>query len=77
MAALGAVTPRTLPIPRTTLLPISAYTIRRGNYLGTVATRNAQLPQATLNPAVANYIVRQLSILYRQLWPPYGQRFPQ
>ncbi len=77
MAALGAVTLRNPAITRTTLEPITAYTVERGNFLGPITLRSPLTTQADYLPTVALYLVRQLSIVYRQIWPPHGQRFPQ
>lgn len=76
MAALGTLTVRDEPpfIPGRT--PISAYQIIIGHYLGTVGTRN-EPPFIPTRSAAVNYIVRQLIVVYRQLWPSHGQRFPQ
>lgn len=77
MTALGTLTDRDSALPQTTLIPITAYTVERGNYLGVITTRDPFLPSAPLTNDLGNYIVRQISIVYRQLWPSHGQRFPQ
>lgn len=78
MADLGTITLRD-PFPpiRPALLPISHYRIIRGRFLGTVALRNPVLPVTVLVSIAGPYIVRQIRIIYRQLWPSHGQRFPQ
>ena len=76
MAALGALPVATVPNQPTILDPLSAYTVHRGMVLGRLLT--IVFPARTpIFHAVANYIVRQISIVYRQLWPVRGQRFPQ
>lgn len=77
MTALGTITTRPVLEKIPTRIPISAYTVVRGNYLGTITTHAAldRIPLRT--NAVSDYVVRQLSIIYRQLWPSHGQRFPQ
>lgn len=77
MAALGALTDRDPVIPKPVLIPITDYTVERGNYLGVITTRNPVLPAPALHSALGTYIVRQIGTVYRQLWPTHGQRFPQ
>jgi hypothetical protein len=74
MAALGVVTEIGIdgPIP---LVPITDYGINRGFYLGEIAVLEPAGPIELSTPG--NYIVRMLSVVYRQLWPTHGQRFPQ
>jgi len=77
MTALGTVGVLTQYDPTVTRLPIADYTIVRGNYLGTLTVHPVLSKVGPRTSAVGNYIVRQLSIVYRQLWPNHGQRFPQ
>lgn len=77
MSALGVVTPKTNIDYDTPLIPITGYTVVRGNFLGVLAVHT---PPNLIPPRTADlgtYIVRQISIVYRQLWPYHGQRFPQ
>lgn len=74
MAALGVVTPLELDGP-IALTPITDYQVERGRYLGVVPTLDLVGPIELHDPG--NYIVRMLSVVYRQLWPTHGQRFPQ
>jgi hypothetical protein len=79
MAALGTIThihtPRQdSPSP---LYPISDYDIQRGRPLGTITVRPGHTFQPVLRGPVSDYVVRQIRVLYRQLWPSHGQRFPQ
>jgi len=76
MAALGIVTTRVPTEQRAVRVPVSAYTVVRGNYLGGLTLR-VPPPRAPKRATLDNYIVRQISIVYRQLWPNHGQRFPQ
>lgn len=76
MTALGTVTvrpPRDVSVVR---LPITDYKVTRGNYLGTLTVKQP-MKRAPRQANIDNYVVRQISILYRQLWPSHGQRFPQ
>lgn len=78
MADLGTVPLRDpFPPAQAELLPITDYDIIRGRFLGTIGTHDPSFPLPEWNSALSTYIVRQIRILYRQLWPPYGQRFPQ
>lgn len=77
MADLGAVTVRTLPLPQATLVPVEHYNIIRGKFLGPVSTRIPTLVRAEYRATLSNYVVRQIRIIYKQLWPSHGQRFPQ
>jgi hypothetical protein len=74
MAALGTVNPLDLEGP-ITLVPIEDYQINRGLVLGELAVLDLGGPIELSAPN--NYIVRMLSVVYRQLWPSHGQRFPQ
>lgn len=76
MADLGTLTIRDEPPFIPGRVTISAYQIIIGRYLGTVGMRDEPPFIATRSLAV-NYIVRQLIVVYRQLWPSHGQRFPQ
>lgn len=77
MPDLGPVTVRSLPLPVATLIPISEYIINRGSHLGPVTVLDNQIVQADYVQPLTTYLVRQLSTVYRQLWPAHGQRFPQ
>lgn len=77
MAYLGELVVR-IPTARPRIAPVTVddYNINRGFYLGELEVKSARLPRAEKVPA-NGYVVRQLRILFRQLWPAYGQRFPQ
>ena len=77
MAALGAVTPVEIgrPLP-SVVFPVTDYNVVRGKYLGEVTVFEPSHPVPILHEA-SNYIVRQIRVVYRQLWPNHGQRFPQ
>lgn len=77
MAALGTVPVHDDTIFQPTLLPISDYNVSRGRPLGAVVLYNNQIKQPTLVPSLTGYVVRQIRVLFRQLWPARGQRFPQ
>lgn len=77
MAALGTIDERVLPPVRAELLPITDYNVVRGKYLGSISERDPFIPLAARTSDLGNYIVRQVRVVYRQLWPPHGQRFPQ
>lgn len=75
MADLGVIpSVRTLvEVPR---FPVTNYSVQRGNDLGAIGIR--VLPERVERVApLTGYIVRQTRILFRQLWPSHGQRFPQ
>lgn len=79
MATLGTITD--LPTqdeesPRP-IVAITKYTINRGFPLGAIVVTSADAHQEPTVTPLENYIVRQTRILYRQLWPWHGQRFPQ
>lgn len=76
MADLGTLTIRDVPPFIPTRLPVPAYQIVRGHFLGEIGTRDVP-PTIPDRPTAVNYIVRQLIVVYRQLWPSHGQRFPQ
>lgn len=78
MAALGTV-PLRDPFPplKAELLPITDYDVVRGRFLGTIALYDPAFALPEWNSDLSTYIVRQIRILYRQLWPSHGQRFPQ
>jgi hypothetical protein len=79
MAALGTVTVYA-PVAkfRPTLVPISGYKIQRGSHLGAISVYDAAARhRPALAGPVVDYVVRQLITRYRQIWPAYGQRFPQ
>lgn len=76
MADLGTLElldPVTVPLP---LELVTDYDVTRGNYLGEISLLEVVTEPLDLREP-QNYIVRALSILYRQLWPSHGQRFPQ
>jgi hypothetical protein len=79
MAALGTIDLRDpFPVADAELLPITDYNVVRGAFLGTITLRDPEYPLAfDRHPIEGPYIVRQIRIIYRQLWPAYGQRFPQ
>lgn len=77
MAALGTVTLRNGAHALPAKLAITKYTITRGRFLGIVTERSALIKSATKITPITNYIVRQITVVYRQLWPTHGQRFPQ
>lgn len=78
MADLGTVPLRDpFPPERAVLLPVTDYDVVRGRFLGTIALYDPSFPLPERTPALSTYIVRQIRILYRQLWPSHGQRFPQ
>lgn len=74
MADLGTVGTLELDGP-ITLTPITDYQIERGRYIGVLTPLDLRGPIDMHTPG--NYIVRMLSVVYRQLWPTHGQRFPQ
>jgi hypothetical protein len=74
MAALGTVNVLGLDGP-ITLTPITDYQIQRGRFIGELTVIDLAGPIELRTPG--NYIVRMLSVVYRQLWPSHGQRFPQ
>lgn len=78
MADLGTIELRDpYPPVRADLLPVSHYRVVRGKYLGAIGLHDASFPPDTYLSTLSTYIVRQIRIIYRQLWPAYGQRFPQ
>lgn len=78
MAALGTIERRDpFPPAKAELLPITDYNVVRGRFLGAISLHDATIPLPVWNPNLGTYIVRQIRILYRQLWPSHGQRFPQ
>lgn len=79
MADLGAITEiydqrEDSPAPLTL---ISEYEVIRGRPLGAISVVVNRVFQPALVIPLTTYLVRQLRILYRQLWPSHGQRFPQ
>jgi hypothetical protein len=79
MAHLGTIPfiytqPSTTPTP---LLVVSDYNINRGRPLGPLSVYDIRGFEPTLIGPLTGYVVRQLRVLYRQLWPAHGQRFPQ
>lgn len=79
MSHLGTIPLRDpFPVAKAALLPVTDYDVVRGRYLGAVTLRDPAYPLAFERRAtLSNYIIRQTRILFTQLWPPYGQRFPQ
>ena len=77
MAALGTIPLKPLPIERATLLPVTDYDVVRGRYLGAIELRDPTPPDADYQATLTGYVVRQIRVLFRQLWPAKGQRFPQ
>lgn len=78
MAYLGVISGTYTPAPdrNSALVLVTDYNINRGRPLGAVAVIVNRRPDIDY-PLVSNYIIRQLRIIYRQLWPTHGQRFPQ
>lgn len=77
MAALGTVPERPLPPVRAELVPVTDYKVVRGKYLGEITERDPFIPLGARTSDLGTYIVRQIRVVYRQLWPNHGQRFPQ
>ena len=76
MADLGAVAVVNVRHPLPTLHAVTDYDVVRGNFLGVIGVADESHPHPPLR-AVSNYVVRQIRVVYRQLWPSHGQRFPQ
>ena len=78
MADLGVITEiyptRETPRP---IFPVSEYKIYRGLDLGHVEAVDNRQFLPVLHAPVIGYVVRQIVVVYRQLWPQHGQRFPQ
>ena len=78
MADLGTITAiypsKETPRP---LTAISDYDIHKGLELGLIDVFDNRLVQPVRTTSVAAYIVRQIVVVFRQLWPTHGQRFPQ
>lgn len=77
MTALGAIDERALPVVTAENLLITDYNVVRGKYLGAISERDPFVPLGDLTSDLGTYIVRQIRVVYRQLWPAHGQRFPQ
>lgn len=45
-------------------------------HLGTLKVFTIK-PAATKTPNLDTYVVRQIRVIFRQMWPSHGQRFPQ
>lgn len=76
MADLGAIGTVTVLHSNPPLTPLAVVTIHRGIHLGTISAIVPARLTAVLH-STSDYVVRQLRIVYRQLWPNHGQRFPQ
>jgi len=76
MAALGTLTVADITRHDPERLPVSNYKIHRGLHLGAISVYTPPVRTPLLH-SVSNYVVRQIRIIYRQLWPAHGQRFPQ
>lgn len=78
MAALGTITEiwPTQVSPRPLKL-ISDYDIHRGLELGAIEMIDNRQFTPALHYPLSSYIVRQIRVIFRQLWPTHGQRFPQ
>jgi hypothetical protein len=76
MADLGTVPVVDAGHANPAVLPLSIYTVHRGIHLTSISTIQPPVLTPTLH-VMSNYVVRQIRILYRQLWPAHGQRFPQ
>jgi hypothetical protein len=79
MAALGTVAPLDpTVVVRPVLVPLANYQVVRGHHIGPVTVYD---PKARFTPAlvtpVNGYVVRQLRVIFKQIWPNHGQRFPQ
>lgn len=79
VAALGTIPVVLGGAPPTTpaYVPITDYDVNRGSVLGTISTIAVPLTNPPVTAPLTDYVVRQLRVLYRQLWPSHGQRFPQ
>ncbi len=76
MADLGTLTVADITHHQPDHLLVGTYRIHRGIHLGGIGVFVPPVKTPVLH-AVTNYIVRQIRIIYRQLWPAHGQRFPQ
>ena len=80
MAALGtipAIGAPPAPLNPATLI-VTNYQIHRGLVLGAITVApDRHVGNPPLISPVTDYIVRQTRILYKQIWPGRGQRFPQ
>lgn len=78
MAALGTIShvkPSDGSQPRP-VLQITDYNIERGRPLGAVLVKGPDHEPTMISPLLG-YVIRQIRVVYRQLWPSHGQRFPQ
>lgn len=78
MAALGTIShvktsDGSQPRP---VVQITDYNIERGRSLGTILVKGPGHEPTMISPLLG-YVVRQIRVVYRQLWPSHGQRFPQ
>lgn len=76
MAHLGTLTVRGRP-PQIARELVTDYNINQGRYLGALTVRDGKTKLPARITTVNDYVVRQLTVVYRQLWPSHGQRFPQ
>ncbi len=77
MADLGVIPGIHVPIDNPpTIAPLNDYRINRGLAFGAVGIYSVE-DNPPFRSTLANYIVRQTRILFRQLWPAHGQRYPQ
>lgn len=58
------------------VVQITDYNIERGRPLGAISVKPTDHEPDMRGP-LSGYVVRQIRVLYRQLWPSHGQRFPQ
>lgn len=79
MAALGTIANvYPAPIDRPTpTYSVSLYKIHRGLQFGPLTLGTAQLIRVVVVVPLSNYVIRQIRIIFKQLWPIHGQRFPQ
>lgn len=78
MADLGTITniwpTRVSPRP---LEAVSDYDINRGLDLGPIEIIDNRQFIPEVHFPIVGYVVRQIVVVFRQLWPQHGQRFPQ
>lgn len=76
MADLGVLEVQDVLPPIVARRPVTEYRVVIGRYLGVVLVRSSR-PAITARIPASDYVIRQLRVIYRQLWPNHGQRFPQ